>query len=173
MIFLEWVSLRVELKNHQRAGSRRCTCPVAHPHSSCIHFTFGFPSQCRCHALVGQVHSCHAGGQQMINRHVFHLPTALDLCMSLERQAGLLPLSLVLALTWRMWKSGKRVLHYCQARLTGNSPLIFLISASTSSVLGHYQQWILLSHPQWKKVKILLLRPGTGYLAGKQSQLPS
>lgn len=65
MSFLEWVSLRAELKAHWRAGSRGCTCPVAHPRSLCIHFTFGFPGQLRYQALMGQLHTLrHAGDDQ-------------------------------------------------------------------------------------------------------------
>lgn len=123
MSFLEWVSLRAELKAHWRAGSRGCTCPVAHPRSPYIHFTFGFPGQLGYHALMGQLHTlCHAGGQQMINRHVF---------ISLQHQTCACPLggrqdSFPSHLCWpspRECRSGRRALHYCQPPLTGTTPL--------------------------------------------------
>lgn len=139
VIFLEWVSLRAELEDHQRAGSRGCTCLVAHPHTSCIHFTSGFPGQltcCMCRqcvpALMCQLHTCCAGGQQMINRHGFislqHWTCACPLgggqdsflshsCWSSPRECG---------------KMEKRVLHYCQLPLTtgGTTPFHFRCSGS-------------------------------------------
>lgn len=134
MIFLEQVSLRVELKAHQRAESRGCKCPVAHLHSHCIHFTFGFPGQLRCHALMGQLRTHHAAGQQMINRYVFiSLQHCTCACPLGGRQDSFLS---------HLWWPSLRECGEAEKGSTtsdwDNSPLIFLVSASISGVLGHY-----------------------------------
>lgn len=117
MSFLEWVSLRAELEDHQRAGPRECTCPVAHPCSPCIHFTSGFPGSsgtmrwCASYTHAVLVASRQSTGMSSspYSTGPAHVPWEADSTPSFLTFAG--P-RLENVAKW------KRVLHYCQLPLT-------------------------------------------------------